>query len=200
MASNEDRRDATVDRRALVADFEEAIGRLESALRRCPDELWQASMWRVKRTDPWIWPKRGTVPIPERTDESIQIYSWVGTVAYHCLWFLDFYQTTEPAGFETPDYVRGGPEEMAWPPDGAAPLPDRVFDRDVLLRYLAHGRDKILERLVTVTDADLGALCPVGHPQAGKSLLELLMVNLEHVREHGRQIESFLTARGVAGG
>src|SRR5690242_9253908 len=36
----------------LVREFDEAIDVLEAALRRCPEALWEASLWRVERTEP----------------------------------------------------------------------------------------------------------------------------------------------------
>jgi hypothetical protein len=157
-------------------------------------------MWYVTRSDPWIWPKADREPVRERTDESIQIYSAVANVAYHCLWFLDFYQTANPAGFESPEYVRGGLEEMAWPEDGAAPIADWVFSKEVLLRYLKYGRRKLSDRLVALTDTELVNRCPAGHPRAGSTLLELLEINVRHVREHGDAVRDFLVRQGVEPG
>ena len=181
-----------VGRKELCEEFDEAIDDFETALRECPDDLWQVSLWHVPRTDPWVWPKPGTKPIPERTDESIQQFSAFWAVAYHCLWFLDFYVTTDPSGFESPEYVRGGTEEMPWPADGAAPLPDRVLDREALLAYAAHGRRQVRERIETLPDEEFDARCAASHPHAGKTLLELLHVNLAHVREHGGQLLEFV--------
>lgn len=179
-----------VDRDDLRRRFDVALDRLEGALRTCPDGRWTASVWPVPKTDPWVWPAPGVAPIPERTEESIQQFSAFWVVAYHCLWFLDFYAGLAP-GFESPEYVRGGPEELPWPTDGAAPLPDRVFGRDVLLRYLEHGRDQIRRRLTEVTDAQLAEVCPEGHPWGGATLAQLLEVNVRHVEEHGAQLAEF---------
>jgi hypothetical protein len=187
---------AHVDRDALRRRFDDAIADLEQALRSCPDGLWATPMWPVAPSDPWIWPREGTPPIPERTAESIQQFSAFCTVAYHCLWFLDFYRATEPAGFQSPPYVRGGPEEQGMAADGAAPLPHPTYDREVLLRYLDYGRRRLHERLASVTDQELASKCPPGHPPAGKTLLELLEVNLQHVREHGGDLLAFVQRDG----
>ena len=184
--------DVALDRLELCRQFDAAIDDLEQALRDCPDDMWEASMWHVPRTDPWVWPNPGTEPIPERTDESIQQFSAFWSVAYHCLWFLDFYVTANPASFESPEYVRGGPEEMAWPEDGAAPLPGPAFDRKALLAYADHGRRQVRQRIETIPDEALDARCQPGHPHAGKTLRELLDVNLAHVREHGGQMLQFV--------
>ena len=154
-------------------------------------------MWHVPRTDPWVWPKPGTDPVPERTDESIQQFSVFWVVAYHCLWFLEFYLSADPSGFESPEFVRGGPEEMAWPADGAAPLPDRVFARDALLAYADHGRRRVRERIMTLAEDEFEAYCPPDHPHAGKTLRELLDVNLAHVLEHGAQMLDFVHTRSA---
>ena len=179
----------------MCEQFDAAIDDLEAALRTCPDELWEASLWHVPRTDPWVWPAPGVEPIPERTEESIQQFSAFWVVGYHCLWFLDFYVTAETAGFRSPDYVQGGPEEMRWPADGAAPLTDRVFDRATLLRYLDHGRRRVRERIEEMSDAELATPLPSNHPHAGNTLRQLLDVNLAHVREHGGQMLAFVRAR-----
>ncbi len=185
-----------IDRSELTSRFDAAIDRLEEALRGCPDELWEASMWHVPRTDPWVWPRPGVEPIPERTDASIQQFSAFWVVAYHCLWFLDFYVSVTP-GFTSPDFVRGGPEEMDWPADGAAPLTEQIFSRDTLLAYAEHGRRRVRERIETLADAEFDERCPAGHPHAGKTLRELLDVNLEHVIEHGSQMSDFIRDRAV---
>jgi hypothetical protein len=170
-------------------DFEVAIADLEAAIRECPDDRWEASVWEVKQTDAWMWPLPGTEPIPERTVESIQRQSHFWVVAYHCLWFLDQYSA---ADFDMPTRfveARGGPEELPFPAaDGAAPLPGQAIGRDVLLRYLDWGRAQLRERIGTVDMAT-----PVGshHPHAGKTLAQLYQVNLDHLREHGGQLLAF---------
>lgn len=178
----------------LAREFDEAIDQLETALRDCSDELWEASLWEVKRTDPWIWPANDK-PEPGRTDDSIQIFSAIWMVAYHCLFYLDFYLTTDMASFQTPEYIRGGVEEDPINEFGTAKFPDRVYPRDLLLEYLAYGRARARDVISSVTDSDLAKRCPPHHPHAGKTLDQLLRVNLAHVREHGGQIRDFLRGR-----
>lgn len=188
-----------IDRPVLTRQFDEAIDDLERALRACPDELWEASAWRVNKTDLWVWPAEGVTPIAERTEESIQSLSAFWAVAYHCLWFLDFYTSTGTGGFESPEYVRGGPEEQGMAADGAAPLPAPVFPRAALLRYLDHGRRKVRGSIANVTEEELQALCPPWHPHRGKSLEQLLDVNLRHVRQHGGDLLAFLHRHSSGG-
>lgn len=190
-----------MDRAETSRQFARAIDVIEEALRRCPDELWETSMWHVARTDPWVWPREGVAPIPERTDESVQQFSAFCNVAYHCLWYLDFYLATDVTSFRSPELVRGGPEEQAMAADGAAPVPvEPRFPREVLLAYLGYGRQRALERLADVTEEELAARCPPGHPHAGKSLSELLMVNLGHLLEHGGDMLAFVNSHGGSWG
>ena len=181
----------TTDVQVLVREFDEAIDQLEHGLRACPDELWGASLWEVKRTDPWIWPANND-PEPGRTDESIQLFSAIWVVAYHCLFYLDFYLTTDTESFETPEYIRGGVEEDPINEFGTAKFPDPVYPRELLLRYLDHGRGRARDVISSLTDADLEKRCPPHHPYAGKTLAQLLQVNLAHIREHAGQIRGFI--------
>jgi hypothetical protein len=186
-----------MDREETSRQFARAIDVLEEALRRCPDGLWETSMWHVARSDPWVWPREGVPPVPERTDESVQQFSAFCNIAYHCLWYLDFYATTDVAGFLSPEFVRGGPEEQGMAADGAAPVPvEPRFPRDVLLAYLAHGRRRVLDLVANATEEELAARCPPGHPHAGKSVSQLLKVNLDHVREHGTDMLAFVNSHG----
>jgi len=184
----------TVDGSTLTREFDEAIDALETALRDCPDDLWGASLWEVKRTDPWIWPANNE-PEPGRTDESIQVFSAIWTVAYHCLFYLDFYMTVDMGSFQTPEYIRGGVEEDPINEHGTAKFPDEVYPRELLLRYLDYGRSRAHDVLSLLTPEKLAEKCPPYHPHAGKTFEQLLHVNLEHVREHGGQIRDFLAAQ-----
>lgn len=177
----------------MIEAFDAAIADLERALQVCPEEAWEQSVWEVKQTDPWVWPPLGVQPIPERTLESIQRMSHFWAVAYHCIWFLDQYTLPD---FEMPTKFvdgRGGPEELPFPAaDGAAPLPGPAMSRDVLLRFLAYGRDQLHARISAV---DMGAAVSTHHPHAGKTLAELYEVNLDHLREHGGELLAFATTR-----
>ena len=184
-----------IDRDGMGERFEEAIDRLEAAVRDCPPHLWHESLWPVPRTDPWVWPQPGVEPVPERTDESIQRFSAFWCVAYHALFFLDLYATPIGRPFELPDDIKGGPEDLGFGADGAVAVPNETWPQEALVRYADHGRRKIRETLASVTDEDLARRCPNDHPRAGQTFGEVLQVNLAHVREHGGQLADFLAAR-----
>jgi hypothetical protein len=178
----------------LLENFVAAIDSFERAVRDCPEQLWDASLWEVKTTDPWVWPKPGVEPIPERTVESIQIYSAFWQVAAHCAFFLDFYLSgPHIADYRPPSPFEGQMDER-WEADGCVELPPRRFTRDELLAYITFGREKAERILPTLAPDDLALPMPVGHPWAGSTYEALLQVNLQHVKEHAgsmvRLIES----------
>ena len=187
----------------LIREFDEAIDSLEAALRGCPDVLWEASLWKVERIDAGVWP-RNDAPEPGRTDQSIQVFSALWKVAYHTLFYLDWYVTTEmmatpltPEGsFATPEFIRGGVEEDPFNADWTLKLPSHAYRRELLLQYLDYGRARVRRVISSSSDADLAKTCGPNHPHAGKTLRQLLYINLAHVREHGDQIRDFLTVRG----
>lgn len=183
----------------LIREFDAAIDLLEDALRRCPAALWEASLWKVERTESGVWPGNDQ-PEPGRTDESIQVFSALWKVAYHTLFYLDWYVTTEmiatpvaPEGsFATPEFIRGGVEEAPFNEDWTLKLPKHVYRRELLLQYLDYGRARARLVISSLTDDDLARTCGPDHPHAGKTLAQLLQINLAHLREHGGQIRRFL--------
>jgi len=178
------------DRTSMVMQFDEAIDVLERAIRECPDELWEAPVWRVVKTDPHVWPALGVEPIPERTEESIQSIAAFWAVAYHTLYFLYVDATSDRSNLRPPDYARGGPEECYPAPDGAAALPGihaPVIPRNVLLRFLDHGRAKVRRVVPELTDVELAA--PSGR---SKTFEERLIESLAHVHEHGSKLLAFV--------
>jgi DinB family protein len=183
----------------LVREFDEAIDLLEAALRKCPEALWEASLWKVERTDPGMWPANDQ-PEPGRTDESIQVFSALWKVAYHCLFYLDWYVTIEmmatpiaPEGFFRDTGVHSrGVEENPFNENWTLKLPNHVYRRELLLQYLDYGRARARRVISSLTDDDLAKTCGPKHPHAGKTLEQLLQINLAHLREHGGQIRGFL--------
>jgi len=183
----------------LVREFDEAIDVLEAALRKCPEALWEASLWKVERTEPGMWPGNDE-PEPGRTDESIQVFSALWKVAYHCLFYLDWYVTIEmmatpiaPEGsFATPEFIRGGVEEDPFNEIWTLKRPNHVYRRELLLQYLEYGRARARRVISSLTDDDLAKTCGPNHPHASKTLEQLLQINLAHLREHGGQIRRFL--------
>ena len=181
----------------MLAGFDSALDRIARCIDACPDDLWEIGLWTVQTTDPWVWPPPGTEPVPERTEESIQGFAAFWCVAYHALWFLDFYLTAPGEPFESPAAIRGGPEELGFAADGAVAVPDRVFGRDALRAYVDHGRVKVHAVVPATSEEVWRSLFTGDHPRSGLPFGTVVQVALDHLVEHGTQMEQMLIARQV---
>jgi DinB superfamily len=146
-------------------------------------------MWKVKRTDPWMWP-RAEMDDGSRTEEQIQVFSAFWLVAYHCLFFVDFYLWDGTGDWSPPPEFAGGHAEQPIGADGAAPLPSGTYSRSELLGLVDHCRKRSRGVLSALTDEQLSLRCGSWHPHRGKTFRELLQVNLAHLGEHGGQLEA----------
>lgn len=145
---------------ALWSQFGASIDALEAALIACPDEVWGDP---AKKPESWY-------------------EFWY--LIYHTLFWLDFYlsesteeEFTPPAPFTLVEF------------DPAGVLPERVYTKEELQAYLAHGRKKCHAVIWALTDEQ--ARKP--HPgRAGFSTLELLLYNMRHVQHHTGQLNMIL--------
>jgi hypothetical protein len=176
---------------ALWRRFDAAIDQLEHALRACPDQLWQESLWEVRPEDGGVEPAAAAAP--DQDERSIQVYSAFWYLAYHTLFFLDLYlsggREQLDAGFAPPPPFRADEHE-------AGVLPQRVYTRAELEAYLAHDRRKCQAAIEALTDDEGARPCRWGPREI--PFFELLLVNFGHVREHGAQLGMFLGQRNVS--
>lgn len=133
-----------------------AIDMLENAIVACPDDLW--------------------------SDRSHQPEFWY--LAYHTLFFLDYYASESAEGFAPPEPFTL--EEL----DPAGIIPERPFTKDELLRYLEHGRGKYRAIIAGLTDETASEV----RRFIGKdwTVLEWLLENLRHVQHHTAQLNLIL--------
>ena len=133
-----------------------AIDMLENAIVACPDELWAN---RTQRPEFWY-------------------------VAYHTLFFLDYYLSDSAEGFAPPEPFTL--EEL----DPAGVLPERPFTKDELLRYLQHGREKSRAIVAALTDETAREVRRfIGRD---RTVLEWLLVSMRHVQHHTAQLNLIL--------
>lgn len=185
------------NRMSLLKQYTEASDALEWCLGNCPEALWHTSMWTVKRSDPWIWPREGVEPIPRRTEESIQVFSTFSYRAIHTVFLLDFYLSgPDLEDFASPDPFQSEPGEVL-EEDGAAAFPTRTYARSEVLGYLSLCKAKAETIISALTEADTKRLIPPNHPWGGHSYNTLLRVNVKHVKEHAAQMERFLERAGA---
>ncbi len=153
-----------IDNGMLWRQFGAAIDMLGNALRDCPDELWEKSLW---------------------VDQSLPVgFSAFWYLSYHTLFWLDLYLTGAEESFVPPapfDLV-----EM----DPAGVLPPRTYSREELLNYLEYCRRKCQETISTLSIEQAFRLCRFGSREL--PFAELQLYNLRHVQEHGAQLRMFL--------
>lgn len=148
----------------LWHQFGAAIETLENALTACPDELWQARLWDEREIQ------------PEFAD------FWY--VAYHTIFWLDYYCSDSADTFKVPAPFTQSELEFD------ASLPDRAYTKRELLNYLDYARAKCRAKIESIADED--------EPQhvrdnwRVKTVVELLLYNMRHVQEHAAQLNMLL--------
>jgi hypothetical protein len=108
-------------------------------------------------------------------------------LAYHTLFFLDYYMSESSEGFAPP-----APFTLS-ELDPAGALPDRVYTKDELLTYLEHGRNKCKARIEGLTDQTAHQRC--GFKRPGITVAELLLYKMRHVQHHAAQLNLILRQR-----
>lgn len=153
-------------RTATWRQYGAAIDMLDDAMLACPDELWTEDVWEGSP----FW-----------------------YVAYHSVFWLDYYLSGSDEAFAPPSPF--GLEEL----DPAGVLPPRVYAKAELRGYLAHGRRRCRETIASVSDDQLERPCRVG--RGTLPFAELLLYSMRHTQEHAAQLNVFLGQRtGSAGG
>ena len=105
-------------------------------------------------------------------------------VVFHTLFFLDLYLSESDVGFVPPAPFTL--DEM----DDAGLLPERVYTKQELIRYLVHGRDKCRATIASLTDEVLSKRC--GFDWLDISVAEVHLYNMRHVQHHAGQLNLIL--------
>ncbi len=140
--------------------FGAAIDMLENAIRACPPKVWG-----------------------DRPD-----FFAFWCIAYHTLFYLDYYLSDGAEGFAPP-----APFTLS-ELDPAGALPDRVYTKEELLAYLAHGREKCRARIAGMTEASAQTTPAFGN--LALPWMELLLYTMRHVQHHAAQL-NLLLRQGV---
>ncbi len=150
----------TTLKNTLWSQFGAAIDALENAINACPDALW--------------------------SDQNSEPQSWYQFwyLVYHTLFWLDFYLSDSPDGFQPPTPF--GLEEL----DPAGILPERAYTKAELQTYLEHGRQKCRAAISALTDEKASQRFRVGRREL--SILELMLYNMRHVQHHVGQLNMIL--------
>jgi hypothetical protein len=139
----------------LAGQFEAALCMLHQCLQHCPAEHWEGKI------------ANGTFR----------------QVAYHTLFFVDFYLSPSEEAFTLRElHAQGGDERL--------PAPSVGMPKDETLAYLALCREKLHEALTVETAESLAG--PSGFTYRRFSRGELYIYNLRHVQHHTGQLSAFL--------
>ncbi len=155
-----------IDNEMLWRQFSVAIDMLGSALRDCPDELWEKSLW-ADQPDQWV----------------AAGFSSYWYLCYHTLFWLDLYLTGAEEGFAPPapfDLVEMEAHET---------LP-RTYSRAELSGYLDYCRGKCQDTIGALTQEEAYRQCRFAWGELPFG--ELLLYTLRHVQEHSAQLLMFL--------
>ena len=149
----------------LRRQFGAAIDMLENAIRACPDHVWSDP---TKKPE---WPTNDIVGF------------WY--LAYHSLFFLDFYLSDSMEDFGPPAPFNR--DEF----DPAGLLPEKPYSKEVLLGYLDYGRRKCNAVVEGLTDEKARQLSSI-RPEQKLTVAERLLVNMRHVQHHAAQLNLVL--------
>ena len=155
-----------IDNGMLWRQFGAAIDMFGSALRDCPDELWEKPLWKDD-TDPWVTAGGSSF--------------WY--LGFHTLFWLDLYLTGSEEGFAPPEPF----DLVEMDPTGVLP---RIYSRAELLDYLDYCRRKCQETIISLSPEQANRLCRFSWGEL--PFAELQLYNLRHVQEHGAQLHMFL--------
>lgn len=139
--------------------FGAAIEMLENAIRDCPDELWSSA------------------PVTRQEAGTDQAQFWY--LAYHALFWLDYYSSDSREGFVPP------PPFTLSELDPEGSVPERAYSKAELLAYLEHGRAKCRAAISGLSDRHTHDPCGVDWLDISRA--ELLLYNMRHVQHHAAQ-------------
>ena len=159
-------------RTVIDRQFAAAIQMLRSAIEACPDDLWDD---RADGTPFWH-------------------------LAYHALFFTDFYLSDDVETFQARDYHEDKAHFL--PGDyleygGVVTTPVQAFTRAQLLDYADHCLRKCDETFKRLTDERALERC--GFPSYTLNVGEFLLNNLRHTQHHAGQLIALLRRRADIG-
>lgn len=102
--------------------------------------------------------------------------------SYHCLFFLDYYLTLDPAKYVSPAPFTNSEFE--------GKLPERTYTKDELLTYLYASKEKCHKLIYGLTD-EIAQKRWVNQYR-NYSVFEMLLYNMRHVQHHAAQLNQLL--------
>ena len=156
-------------RRILAQQFGATAQMLHETIEHCPEQVWTKGLGGAA-----FW-----------------------HLAYHTIFFLDFYLHKREADFTPAPFHRENSWQLASGPDGSEPLvpSGEPYSKTTLLEYLQDVRKRAQTILAELTEDDLTAPSPV--PWYTIQRGDFLLNNLRHAQHHIGQLNMILRAHGV---
>ena len=104
-------------------------------------------------------------------------------ITYHTLFFLDYYMSENERGFAPPEPFTLS--EL----DPAGLLPERVYTKDELLKYLEYDRQKSRNIVEALTEETAHQPCGF---KKDLTVAELCLYTMRHVQHHSAQLNLLL--------
>jgi len=149
---------------ALIGQYEAALSMLNDCIRQCPDDKWEAN---VNNFPFWH-------------------------VAYHTLFYTDMYLSPDLESYKPPDHYRENYQffgRLPNPPHEPIVV-DIVYDKETILAYVDHCREKIAGAIQAETPESLAG--PSGFWWYHIPRSEFHLNNIRHVQHHAAQMIQFL--------
>ncbi len=154
----------------LWNEFGAAIDMFENAIVKCPEHLWTYNYSTGKDT------------LNAGHIDEVRSSYWY--IAFHTLFFLDYYLESDPADFKMSETFNIKEEDID------EVMPDRIFTKDELLTYVKHCREKARKLISGFTDKTFTARWIDQYRNYG--MYEMQFYNMRHVMHHTGQLNMLL--------
>lgn len=184
---------ATIWITSIAARYRAILDDLAIALRTCPEELWEESLYPADPSAPQTWTPIDPDGRPY-DDEAVaarmrRAQGAVWRTASHILFFTDAdLSAMEQDWVPRPPLSAHDEDENVVPP---------TYSREQLLDYVAHCRAKVDEVFADLTDERAAEPVADTHRHRGTPVGEMLVIGLVHLQMHAAQIRAYLVTRGV---
>ena len=178
---------------SIAARYRAILEDLAIALRTCPDELWEESLYPLDPSDPEAWtpidPDGRQFDDQAVAERKRRAQGALWRTASHTLFFTD----ADLSAMEQ-NWV---PRPPLSPHDEDLNVVPPRYSREQLLEYVDHCLRKVDEVFAGLTDDRAEEPVADSHRHRGTPVGEMLVVGLVHLQMHAAQIRTFLVTRGV---
>jgi len=150
------------------------------------DEMWKRVIWQqFGASIDMLENAMRACPETVWSDRSERPEFWY--VVFHTLFFLDLYLSESDVGFSPPaPYTLDELDERGL-------LPERVYTKEELQKYLDHGREKCRKTIAGMTSEQANRRS--GFSWLDITVAEVLLYNMRHVQHHAAQLNLILRQR-----